>query len=109
MSTNDCPVAIIGMGCLFPNAPGLKEFWRLLRCGLDGITDVPATHWSAEDYVDPDPKSPDMTYCKRGGVFNTIAFYPSAFGVPPAALGGTGTSQVLGVVVGQGVVGDAGD
>ena len=57
MPEPDEPVAIIGMGCLFPNAPGLKEFWRLVRCGLDGITEVPATHWSAKDFYDADPKA----------------------------------------------------
>ena len=42
------PIAIIGIGCLFPEAPGLKEFWRLLYHKQDTIRDVPDTHWSAE-------------------------------------------------------------
>src|SRR5438477_12954097 len=93
-SQRGCPVAIVGVGCLFRNAPGLKEFWRLLRCGLDGITDVPATHWSAKEYFDPDPKAPDMTYCRRGGFLNTVAFDPSEFGIPPTALEATDTAQL---------------
>ncbi|RPJ16782.1 MAG: hypothetical protein EHM30_05455, partial [Desulfobacteraceae bacterium] len=49
------PVAIIGIGCLFPGSAGLKEFWRLLFQGKDAITDIPGTHWSPEDYFDNDP------------------------------------------------------
>ena len=100
-------IAVVGMGCLFPNAPGLKEFWRLIRCGLDGITEVPATHWSVQDYFDPDPRSPDMTYCRRGGFLNTVAFDPSEFGIPPTALEATDTAQLLGLVVAKAALADA--
>ena len=61
------PVAIIGMGCLFPKATGLKEYWQLLYQGRDAISDVPESHWQINDYFDSDPKRPDHVYCKRGG------------------------------------------
>src|SRR5689334_5812494 len=61
------PVAIIGMGCLFPQADGLARYWANIRTGVDAITDVPETHWSADDYFDDDPKAPDRTYARRGG------------------------------------------
>ncbi len=48
------PVAIIGMGCFFPQASGLKNYWRLILNGEDSITEVPDTHWSATDYFDAD-------------------------------------------------------
>lgn len=71
------PIAIIGVGCLFPKAEGLKEYWRLLYQGIDGITDIPDTHWSPEEYFNQDPKTPDHTYCKRGGFLSPISFDPS--------------------------------
>ena len=61
--TNHTPamqsIAIIGMCCFFPKSPGLKDYWRLVYQGEDAITDIPATHWSPEDYFDNDPKKPD--------------------------------------------------
>ena len=36
------PVAIIGMGCFFPKASGLKEYWRLLFRGQDAPARNPA-------------------------------------------------------------------
>ncbi len=35
------PIAIIGMGCRFPQSPNLYEFWNKLREGIDTITELP--------------------------------------------------------------------
>ncbi|MBW2605005.1 MAG: acyltransferase domain-containing protein, partial [Deltaproteobacteria bacterium] len=101
------PVAIIGMGCLFPKSSGLKEYWRLLFNGEDAITDVPETHWSWKDFFDADPKKPDHVYCKRGGFVSPISFDPTEFGIPPSSLEATDTSQLLGLVVAQKALEDA--
>ncbi|MEA1947745.1 MAG: beta-ketoacyl synthase N-terminal-like domain-containing protein, partial [Thermodesulfobacteriota bacterium] len=95
------PVAIIGMGCLFPKSAGLKEYWRLLFHGEDAITDVPETHWLSEDYYDTDSKKPDHVYCKRGGFISPVSFDPTEFGIPPSSLEATDTSQLLGLIVAQ--------
>ena len=41
------PIAIVGMGCRFPGGARSREFWRLLRDGVDAITEVPADRWDA--------------------------------------------------------------
>ncbi|MBW2180755.1 MAG: acyltransferase domain-containing protein, partial [Deltaproteobacteria bacterium] len=102
------PIAIIGVGCLFPKAEGLKEYWRLLYQGIDGITDIPDTHWSPEEYFNQDPKTPDHTYCKRGGFLSPISFDPSEFGIPPTSLEATDTSQILGLVAAKMALDDSG-
>ncbi|MFW5437582.1 beta-ketoacyl synthase N-terminal-like domain-containing protein [Paenibacillus apiarius] len=35
-------IAVIGMGCRFPKAKSISEYWRNLRSGLDCITEIPA-------------------------------------------------------------------
>jgi len=102
------PIAIIGIGCIFPKSPTAKGFWRLIVHGIDAITDVPPTHWSPEDYFDPDPKTPDHVYCKRGGFLSPIDFDPSEFGIPPSILEATDSSQLLGLVTAQMAMIDAG-
>ncbi len=102
------PIAIIGMGCRFPGAANLTEFWRTLARGEDGITEVPPTHWSAADYFDPDPKRPDHTYCTRGGFLSPVPFDPTEFGIPPNILEATDTSQLLSLVVAKAALADAG-
>ncbi|MEX1350370.1 MAG: beta-ketoacyl synthase N-terminal-like domain-containing protein, partial [Desulfobacterales bacterium] len=102
------PVAIIGMGCLFPKSTGLKEYWKLLYHGRDAITEVPASHWSPDDYFDLDPKSPDRVYCKRGGFLEPVSFDPSEFGIPPSSLEATDTSQLLGLLAAKMALEDCG-
>ncbi|RJP79277.1 MAG: acyltransferase domain-containing protein, partial [Desulfobacteraceae bacterium] len=101
-------VAIIGMGCMFPRATDLKEFWRVILNGEDGITDVPKTHWSVKDYYHSNPKHPDHTYCKRGGFLSPVSYDPAEFGIPPNSLEATDTSQLLSLVVAKKALEDAG-
>ncbi len=107
MKTNKT-VAIIGIGCFFPKASGLKDYWRLLLHGEDAITDIPSTHWSPEDYFDEDPKKADHIQCKRGGFLSPVSFDPSEFGIPPSSLEATDTSQLLGLVAAKIALKDAG-
>jgi len=93
---------------MFPGARNLTEYWRLLRSGRDGVTEVPPTHWPADAYFDADPKAPDRTYCKRGGFLPPIAFDPTEFGIPPTILEATDTSQLLGLIVAKAALDDAG-
>nr|QEO74681.1 AMP-dependent synthetase and ligase [uncultured bacterium] len=39
------PIAIVGMACRFPGAESIEAFWRLLRDGVDAITEVPPGRW----------------------------------------------------------------
>ena len=98
MNQTGLPVAIIGIGCFFPRSSGLKEYWRLLFHGEDGITEVPKTHWSPDDYFDDDPNKEDHVYCKRGGFISPMSFDPAEFGIPPNSLEATDTSQLIALV-----------
>ncbi|MBW2589282.1 MAG: acyltransferase domain-containing protein, partial [Deltaproteobacteria bacterium] len=102
------PVAIIGMGCFFPKSPGVKEYWRLISRGEDGITDIPETHWSPDDYFNEDQKKADHTYCKRGGFIPPLSFDPAEFGIPPNSIEATDTSQLLGLMAAKMAIEDAG-
>ncbi len=104
----DEPIAIVGMGSLFPKAENLTAFWRLLRTGLDAVTDVPASHWAVGEYHDADPHAPDTTYARRGAFLSAFGFDPTEFGIPPSILEATDTSQLLGLVVAKMAMEDAG-
>ncbi len=110
MSTTETatPLAIIGIGCLFPGADNLSAYWARIRNGDDAITDVPSTHWRAEDYYHPDPKAPDRIYTARGGFLDATPFNPAAFGIAPNSLEATDTAQLLGMVAAQQALNDAG-
>src|SRR5213078_4570058 len=101
------PLAIIGIGCLFPGAANLTCFWSNIKNRVDTITDVPPSHWRPEDYYHPDPKAPDRIYTARGGFLDPVPFNPAAFGIAPNSLEATDTSQLLGLLVAQEALQDA--
>jgi acyl transferase domain-containing protein/NAD(P)-dependent dehydrogenase (short-subunit alcohol dehydrogenase family) len=103
------PVAIVGMGCLFPRSPDLQSYWRNIVSGRDCITDVPQDHsWSPADYYDADPAAPDKTWCTRGGFLERVPFDPLQFGIPPAMLESIDTTQLLSLIVAREALRDAG-
>ncbi|MCK4469843.1 MAG: hypothetical protein KAU60_15990, partial [Desulfobacterales bacterium] len=107
-NNRNIPIAIIGIGCFFPKSPGLKEYWRLIFQGEDGITEVPKSHWNPEDYFNKNPKEPDHVYCKRGGFLSPVSFDPTEFGIPPSSIEATDTSQILSLMAAKTALDDAG-
>jgi len=108
MTPSNPPLAIVGIGCLFPKAAGLGEYWANIKARVDGIGPVPPTHWNPDEYFDLDTKRPDMTYARRGGFLDPYPFRPADFGIAPNDLEATDTSQLLALVVAQKAMEDAG-
>jgi len=102
------PVAIVGIGCMFPQAADLEEYWSNIKRGKDAITPIPSSHWSPEDYFDQDPKKPDLTYAQRGGFLKPVEFDPGEFGIAPNAIEATDSAQLLGLVAAGMALRDAG-
>ncbi len=103
------PIAIVGMASLFAKARNLQEYWQNILNKTDCITDVPSSHWSIEDYYDPNPRNPEeKTYCKRGGFVPHVDFNPMEFGIPPNILEVTDVSQLLSLVIAKEAMEDAG-
>ena len=78
------PLAIVGIGCLFPKAAGPGFYWANVKHGVDCIGEVPPTHWDPADYFDADPKRPDMTYARRGGFLDAGRLQPAGIRHRPA-------------------------
>ncbi|NER94545.1 MAG: acyltransferase domain-containing protein [Symploca sp. SIO1B1] len=101
-------VAIIGMAGIFPQAKDLQTYWQNILTGVDCITDVPPSRWEIEDYYDPNPLTPDKTYCKRGGFMPDVDFNALEWGIPPNILELTDVEQLLSLVIAKQALQDAG-
>lgn len=109
MKKQRCPLAIVGMSCLFPKSDGLQAYWANIKNGVDAITPIPVgSHWNVADYFDIDPKSPDRTYAQRGGFISPVNFNPMEFGIAPKDIEATDTTQLLSLVAAQRALADAG-
>src|SRR5438034_5666430 len=74
------PIAIVGMACRFPggaNDPG--SFWKLLRDGVDAITEVPEERWNAARFYHPNPGAPGRMVSRWGGFVGNVDMFDAAF------------------------------
>ncbi|MDH5560655.1 MAG: SDR family NAD(P)-dependent oxidoreductase [Deltaproteobacteria bacterium] len=107
-SLQKTPIAIIGMSSIFPKSKNIREYWDNILHEADCISEVPANRWSVDEYYDPDSKTPDKTYCKKGGFIPEIDFDPMEFGLPPNILEVTDVSQLLSLVLAKEVLNNGG-
>jgi acyl transferase domain-containing protein/SAM-dependent methyltransferase len=78
------PIAIIGIGCRFPNANNPESFWKLLHNGIDAIAQVPKDRWDVDAFYDPDPATPGKMNTRWGGFLDMVdQFDPGFFGISP--------------------------
>ncbi|CAL9325724.1 beta-ketoacyl synthase N-terminal-like domain-containing protein [Streptomyces sp. SudanB182_2057] len=101
------PLAVIGLGCMFPGSDDLRGFWRSVVAGRDCIGEVPSAWWDAEEHYDPDVFAPDKVYARRGGFLAPQRFDPLAFGMPPRSVDSVGLVQLLALRVAQEALRDA--
>ena len=73
------PIAIIGMGCRFPQSPNLKAFEQLLVNGVDAITEVPSDRWSVAEFYDRDPQTPGKMNSRWGGFLDQVDLFDAKF------------------------------
>jgi natural product biosynthesis luciferase-like monooxygenase protein len=78
-------IAVIGMGCRFPQAQDIESFWKLLREGVDAITEIPLERWDINDLYTPKPGTPGKTVSRWGGFLDKIDhFEPDFFDISPS-------------------------
>ena len=79
------PIAIIGAGCRFPGGIETpQELWRVLRDGIDAVSDVPADRWDVDAYYGEDSTVPGKMVTRRGGFLAQVdSFDPQFFGISP--------------------------
>lgn len=73
------PIAVIGIGCRFPQAPNPEAFWQLLRDGKEAIAPIPQDRWQVSAFYDPDPETPGKMNVARGGFLDNIDGFDAEF------------------------------
>jgi acyl transferase domain-containing protein/NAD(P)H-dependent flavin oxidoreductase YrpB (nitropropane dioxygenase family)/acyl carrier protein/NAD(P)-dependent dehydrogenase (short-subunit alcohol dehydrogenase family) len=76
-------IAVIGMGCIFPDAPDADTLWQNIVEKKYAIGPVPADRFDPDLYWDQDPKAPDRSYTRIAGVVSDFTFDHEKFGYTP--------------------------
>ncbi|RSM44408.1 type I polyketide synthase [Amycolatopsis balhimycina DSM 5908] len=100
-------IAIVGMACMFPQAPDLAAFWANVLSGADAVTEVPPQRWDTSLYYDPDGQG-ERTPSRWGGFLPEIGFDPLKYGIPPASLASIEPVQLLALEAAHRALADAG-
>ncbi|MDR6977899.1 acyl transferase domain-containing protein/NAD(P)H-dependent flavin oxidoreductase YrpB (nitropropane dioxygenase family) [Streptomyces sp. 3330] len=95
-------IAVVGMACMFPQAPDLPTFWANVVGGVDAVGEVPADRW------DPAVHHGGATPSKWGGFLPRIPFDPLRYGIPPTSLGSVEPVQLLSLEAARRALEDAG-
>lgn len=92
--SSSTPVAVVGIGGVFPGASTLDGFWSSLRDGISAVREVPPERWSIpvdKAYQKGGP-APDKVYSKRG-------CFLDATQLDPAILAGRGLDVDLALLL----------
>ncbi len=109
MNTNHSrAIALVGLGCILPDAPNPAAFWNNLVAKCYSITEVPPERWSAKDYYDPDPLAPDKTYSKIGGWVRGFEFDWKQYRLPPRVANAMDQGQQWAVTIAAQALADYG-
>ncbi len=81
-----CDVAIIGLSCFYPKAGSLWSYWENILNKVNGVIEIPPTHWDWRPFYDPDPRARDKIISKWGGFMDDILFDPLVFGITPKSI-----------------------
>ena len=79
MPTHDFePIAIVGMACRFPGAPGVSEFWDLLEAGVNAVTEgVPGSGTGRAGQLFSDDKV--ARGCRFAGFLDRLDEFDASF------------------------------
>ncbi|MEC9090379.1 MAG: polyketide synthase, partial [Candidatus Thermoplasmatota archaeon] len=105
------PIAVIGIGALFPDADDVDVFWENILKTNVSLREVPSNRWDVSDFwVKGGPKNVDenKTYSKIGGWVDGFEFDWRRWKIPPGSLGQIDLTQQWAVAVSAAALEDAG-
>jgi acyl transferase domain-containing protein len=76
---NNEAIAIIGIGCRFPQADGVEAFWQLLRDGVDAIAPMPSDRRKLYPFSCIDDAGLESINANWGGFLNEVDQFDANF------------------------------
>ena len=77
------PIAVIGMGCIVPDATTPVQFFQNMLNKKVSIKEMPKSYWDADIFFAEDRELPYRTYSKIGAIVEDWEFPNIEFKIPP--------------------------
>src|ERR1051325_8043271 len=68
------PIAIVGIGCRYPEVDGPSELWQLLLEGRCAVAEIPANRWDRHGVFDAETPIP-----RRGAFLRDVRSFDAQF------------------------------
>ncbi len=103
-------IAIVGLGCVFPDAHNIKEYWNNILKKVYSIREIPAERWAGkiDIFFDPDKDAPNKSYTKIAATISDFKFNSLEFKIPPKVAQNMGRAQKLALLAAKEALTDAG-
>jgi len=102
------PIAIVGLGCVLPDAHDVATFWSNLERGHCSIREVPRERWDPALYYSPDRRDGDRTYSKIGSFIPPNGNHSLRHRIPPSVVKSTDAGQLWALEAADQALQDAG-
>lgn len=76
-------VAVVGLACRFPGAPGADSLWELLEAGVDATTETPGERYDLEALYSPGSEPGTLVSRRAGYLEDAGDFDAEFFGMSP--------------------------
>lgn len=82
------PIAIVGIGGIFPDASSPDELWKTILSTNDAARDVPQSRWilDLEEAFDPVPGMPDKVYSLKACLIDNFNLDVEGFNLDPGLI-----------------------
>ena len=107
---DDGPVAVVGLGCVFPGAPDVTGFWDNIVAGRRSISDAPPDRLDPGFFLDGGDGTAGSLTTRRGGFVgdDALLFEPGRFGIMPVAVDDAEPDQLMALKTAATAIDDAG-
>jgi len=88
-------IAIVGMGCIFPKANSIDQYWKNIQSGDSYVTKMPRHLWYLDNFYSPERSLPEKSYTTLGSFIEGFEFPFLEYRLPPNALRGVDPCQLI--------------
>ena len=101
-------IAIIGMGCVFPNAHNVQQYWKNIASGDTYFKKMPKRLWHIDNFYSPQKGNPEKSYTDVGSFVENFEFPFLEYKLPPTAMRGVDAAQLMAIDATRQALDDAG-
>src|SRR6266849_620152 len=101
-------IAIIGIGCRYPDADTPKEFWENILSQRRAFRRIPDERLPLKDYYSTDRNEPDKTYSAYAALIREFEFDRLGYRIAGTTFRATDVAQWLALQVTADALADAG-